>query len=115
MALSEFERKKAEKEIDAFMDLRRPPSHIRSQVDIGYRISGQSIELFEIRPLWNEPNQKMEEPFAKATYVRTKNIWKIYWMRRDLKWHTYEPAVQVGSVKEFLAIVNEDNYRCFFG
>jgi uncharacterized membrane protein YsdA (DUF1294 family) len=50
MSLSEFELKKCEKAIAAFMSKRRPPPHIRQELDLGYRINGQSIEIFVIRP-----------------------------------------------------------------
>lgn len=115
MALTELERKRVEKAVDAFLDKRRPPPHIRPQLDIGYRISGQSIELFEIRPRWKEPNEKMEHPIAKATYVKSTALWKVYWQRADLKWHSYEPTPQVGSIEKFLALVDEDKHACFFG
>ena len=46
MALSEFEIKKCEKAIAAFMEKRRPPAHIRKELDLGYRIKDQPIELF---------------------------------------------------------------------
>jgi len=92
LALFEFEIKKIEEAIAAFMEKRRPPVSLRSKLDLGYRISGQSVELFETRPRWNKPDHLlMESAFAKATYVRTKKVWKIYWMRADLKWHGYFP------------------------
>ena len=115
MALSEFETKKIEKAVAAFMEQRRPPPHIRPRLDLAYRISKQSVEIFEVRPVWDDPNKKMEHPVAKATYVQSRGIWKIYWMRADLKWHSYSPAPQVGEVEKFLSLVNEDRHSCFFG
>jgi Protein of unknown function (DUF3024) len=115
MAPSEFEAKRVEKAVQAFLDEHRPPPHIRPKLDFGYRITGQSVELFEIRPRWNKPTEKKEHSFAKATYVKTTGTWKIYWQRADLKWHSYEPTPQVGSVEKFLALVGEDKYACFFG
>jgi hypothetical protein len=52
---------------------------------------------------------------AKSTYVKTQGTWKVYWQRRDLKWHRYDPDPEVGSVEEFLAIVDRDECACFFG
>jgi len=115
MALSEFELKKCEKAIAAFMGKRRPPAHVRSELDLGYRIKGQSVEIFEVRPLWNNPKKIIEEAVAKATFVKTQNVWKVYWQRADLKWHRYDPEPEVGSVEEFLALVDGDEYACFFG
>jgi len=115
MAISEFEEKRCEKEIEKFLDLRRPPLHIRAQLDFGYRIENQSVELFEVRPDWKNSESKTEIPFAKATYVKKDKIWKIYWQRQDLKWHCYTPAPSVQYFEEFLSIVNEDACACFFG
>ncbi|MDY7093599.1 MAG: DUF3024 domain-containing protein [Acidobacteriota bacterium] len=115
MALSEFETKRVERAVAGFMDRRRPPAHIRPKLDFGYRITGQSLELFEIRPRWNDPSQTIESAIAKATYVKRTGIWKVYWQRADLKWHPYDPAREVHSVEEFLALVEADEFSCFFG
>lgn len=115
MALSEFEIKRAEKAIGAFLAKRRPPPHVRHQVDMGYRISGQSVELFEIRPRGDKPNEKVEHSIAKATFVKRTEVWNVFWQRADLKWHRYDPTPQVGSVEKFLSLVDEDEHACFFG
>jgi len=115
MALSEFELKKCEKVVGEFVEKRRPPPHIRKELDLGFRIKGQSVEIFEIRPLWNDPEKKIEEAVAKTTYVKTSKEWNVYWQRADLKWHRYEPNPSVKSLEEFLDLVGKDEYACFFG
>ena len=115
MAFSEFEARRYERLVAAFVERRRPPAHIRSQVDLGYRIKGQSVEIFEIRPFWRDPDEMIEEAVAKATYVKKQNIWKVYWQRADLKWHRYDPDPEVDSLEDFLALVERDEYACFFG
>ena len=76
-----LEKKRIENALDKFLAKRRPPPHIRKELDIGYRLSGQSIELLEIRPQWDDPSIIHQRPFAKATYVRTQDCWKVFWMR----------------------------------
>lgn len=115
MALSEFETKKIEKTVSAFIEKRRPPAYMRDQMDLGFRVSKQSVELFEIRPLWANPAEKIEEAVAKATWVKSTQKWKIYWQRADLKWHRYDPDPEVDTLEEFLTIVDKDEYACFFG
>ena len=115
MALNDIERKRVEKVVDAFVQKRRPAPHIRPELDIGFRVTGQSIEIFEIRPRWKEPDVKMEHPVAKATFVRNHAQWKIFWMRADLKWHGYEPLPAVDTIEKFLAAVDKDEYGCFWG
>ena len=115
MALSEFEIKRVEKAIDGYIQAHRPPPHMRNELDLAFRLSEQSVVIYEIRPDWNSPSQKMESPIAKATYAKNQNIWKIYWMRADLKWHSYPPAPRVKTIEEFLALVEKDEHACFFG
>ena len=115
MALSEFESRRVDKLASEYVEACRPPAHIRSQLDIGFRISNQSLELFEIRPRWDNPSEVLEHAFAKTTFVKKTRSWKIYWMRQDLKWHCYDPAPEVASVDEFLSTVAEDALACFCG
>lgn len=115
MALSELEAARAKKVMDDFLARRRPPPDIRPKLDLGYRITGQSVEIYEVRPAWKDPNEKMEGAVAKATFVRTQNVWRVYWQRADLKWHAYDPVPEVSALPEFLAVVEEDAYACFWG
>ena len=115
MAISEFEIKRCEKALEKFMAKHRPPVHIRNELDLSSRIENQSIELFEIRPQWDNPSKKIECSVAKATYVKTQKLWKVYWQRADLKWHSYAPVPTVKTFEEFLKVVGEDQHACFFG
>lgn len=101
--------------MENFLERKRPSKEIRNQVDIGYKIEDQSIIIFEIRPKWDKPDVICEYPFAKATFIKKTNIWKVYWMRADLKWHSYSPQEAVKNLKDFTRLVEEDKYHCFFG
>ncbi len=115
MAFSELEIRKYTKIMEQYIEKRRPPAHIRDELDIGFRIKGQSVEIFEIRPAWREPATKIESAVAKTTYVRTQKLWKVFWMRADLKWHGYGPGRKVRTLEEFLIVVDDDEYGCFWG
>jgi len=115
MAFEQFTYNRVEALTDEFIERHRPPVHIRQKLDISFRIDGQSVIIFEIRPQWDNPTEKMESMVAKTTFVRTQNIWKIYWQRADLKWHLYEPADQVDRFEDFLSVVDEDAFACFWG
>ncbi len=115
MALNDIERKRIERVVDAYIQKHRPAPHIRPELDIGFRVVDQSVEIFEIRPRWKEPTVTMETPLAKATYVRSQDVWKIFWMRADLKWHGYGPQPTVSSIEKFLAVVEKDQHGCFWG
>ena len=64
MTFNDLERKRIENAMSGFMAKRRPPVHVRSQLDIGYRLVGQSIEIFEIRPQWDDLSVIVERSFA---------------------------------------------------
>ena len=114
MAISEFEIKKAERALDKFLAVHRPPVHIRPRLDICYRIQDQSVVIFEVTPSFRDPNLKTETLAAKATYVKSDKIWKIYWFKSDMKWHRYDPVPEVKTLEELLAVVGEDEMSCFF-
>ena len=102
--------------VHQFMLRRRPPPEIRPELDLEPRIEGQSIVLFERSPAWRgAPGEAIELMVAKATYVRSHDHWRVYWQRRDLRWHRYDPAPEVATVEDFLELVDEDAYACFFG
>jgi len=113
MAFTEEEIKKYSKKIEDYVEKIRPKEDLRSKVDISYKIDMQSIIIFEIRE--NMSKKKIESPIAKTTYIRKENIWKIYWMRADLKWHSYEPKEEVKALDTFIKTVEEDKFCCFWG
>lgn len=116
MAFTEFEQKRNSQLVGKYVQSRRPAPHIRPELDFGFRFSGQSFVIFEIRPVWRgEPGAFMEHPVAKATYVKSRKVWKLYWQRADLKWHRYDPEGTADTLEEVLAIVDRDQYGCFYG
>jgi len=115
MAFRESEARECERIIHAFVERRRPAPHLRQELDLGYRLVDQSVEIFEIRPYWKNPQEILEIRVAKATYVRSRDVWRIFWVRQDLKWHRYDPRPEVKRLEEFVAIVDEDRHGCFFG
>ena len=115
MALSEAERLERERAMGVLLEKHRPPAHLRSKIDIAVRIDDRNVEVLEIQPRWDRPKEMIERPIAKATYVKSQNLWKVFWIRRDLKWHRYEPAPEVRSLEEFAKLVRDDKHACFFG
>lgn len=115
MAFTELEKEKYGKLTANFVEKRRPPKEIRDKVDLAYRIKHQSIVIFEIRALMLGGGETIESPIAKAVFVRARKSWNVYWMRSDLKWHSYPPEPRVGNLETFLKLVDEDTMCCFWG
>ena len=64
--LTEFDTKRCEKLVSKFIERRRPPAHIRAKLDLSFRISGQSVEIFEVRPNWRDETNIREELWSKV-------------------------------------------------
>lgn len=114
MALDSLQTINVIEALENFVERKRPPEHIRKQLDIGYKIEGQDVFVFEIRPQFNKPEIIREHPVAKATFVKVKNYWKVFWMMSDLKWHNYSHKPTVLTIEEFTKLVEEDKHCCFW-
>ena len=101
--------------MENFIARKRPPANIRHQLDLSYKIEGQSIIVFEVRPRWNNQEEKMECNIAKTTFVKAKNHWKVFWQQSDLNWHGYTPQPNVKSPNDFVKLIEEDKCHCFWG
>ncbi|MCJ8344458.1 DUF3024 domain-containing protein [bacterium] len=100
---------------EKFLELRRPPFEIRDKLDIKFTLEGQNVLIYEVRPLWNDPSKILDIPIAKATFVKSKQLWKIFWQRADLKWHSYPSCPTVEKISDFFEEVHKDQDCCFFG
>ena len=114
MPFNDIERMRAKRAVRAFMERRRPPPHIRPQLDMGYRIGDGTVELFTVRKE-GAPRRCEEWAIARATFDPQRGAWKVSWMRSDSRWYGYDPEPRVGSIQRFLDVVDEDLYGCFFG
>ncbi len=115
MALSEFEVKRYEIAKQKFLIKRRPPADIRDKYDLNCRLDAQTVEVFEIRPQWDNPEVKLEHPFAKATFVKSQKIWKIYWLKSNNKWQCYLPNETVKTIEDVFSAIDCDEFGRFFG
>ena len=115
MAISEFEIKRIKKLVGQFVESKRPPAHVRGQADLSFKIEDQGFEIFEIRPQWDDPSNNIENAIAKAKYVKSTKEWKLYWMKSDMKWHSYQPFPNSKSLEEILKAIEQDSNGCFWG
>lgn len=99
-----------------FIESLRPEDpEIREKIDLDYSYDGKTFLLFEIRPVWNNPQEKDQIEFAKIRYYKTREEWTLYWMRASGKWELYEPFPTSPYLDKIIEIIEEDSYACFFG
>jgi len=104
-----------EVQIKNFVEEMRPPVEIRDQLDIGYKYENSVLEIYEIRPHFKNKDLILNLAFAQTRFIKSRNVWRIYWMRASGKWELYKPHPEVKYIKDFFKIIEEDKYRCFKG
>lgn len=115
MAFSDLELQLIDIHVGGFCRRESPAEHA-DQLRFVYEVEGHAVSIYEERPLWDG----REGPWtrlgvARFRYVRARNEWLLYWMRRDGKWHRYEDAGPTADLVELIAIVDRDPYCAFFG
>ncbi len=98
-----------------FLQKRRPRPEIRDQLDFKIEIKNRDVLLLEVRPRFDDPSKYLEHGVAKMKWVGTKNVWRLFWMRADMKWHSYGPKPEDQSIEALFEDVRRDQYGCFFG
>lgn len=100
-----------------YIEEKRPPLSLREKVDLNFALINRELRIFEIRPLYNDPDRKIEIDVARAKYIKSRDIWKIYWKRANGKWEPYRPGgdAEVEDIIEFFTILEEDKFGAFWG
>ena len=114
MAFSELELELIDKEVGGLCRKMNRPE-FKDELSIKYRVIKQDVFIFEKRPAYQRPNEYVETPAAKLKYLKTKNEWRLFWMRGDLKWYAYNPVRESVKLTDIVSKIRTDPYGCFWG
>jgi hypothetical protein len=114
MAFSESELRQIESTVGALCR-RRSPAKRRDQLEFTYEIDRHNVSIYEVRPRWNNPKEKTKLGVARFKFIRKSDEWRLFWMRRDLKWHRYDPDIEATDLESLVRIVDNDGFGAFFG
>jgi len=115
MAFSEIELKGIDVTVGDLCRRSSPPEHA-DQLRFVYDIDGHAVSIFEERPPWDgRPGAWTRHGVARFRYFRSRGEWHLYWMRRDLKWHLYQPDSAAADLRALVRVVERDRYGAFFG
>ncbi|MGE4542989.1 MAG: DUF3024 domain-containing protein [Pedobacter sp.] len=114
MTLSEFEIRRIEKLFKSFCD-RRVPERLREQIRVEFRVRDDAVELFESRPLYNDPSTWVSTRIARFKKTSRNGSWIVYWADRNAQWKRYEPCVPHRDIEALLQVVEEDAIGTFWG
>jgi len=114
MAFTEIDLQRIKNEVGGLCS-RRTPAHLKNKLRFEYTIEKQNVIIYEIRPVWNNPEEHTKSSFAKLTYVKSQKIWRLYWKRASGKWEKYEPRGPDRDLGALVQEIDKDDYGCFFG
>ena len=115
MAFNELDRKRIEKTLDRFIQAHRRHPIFATNLTSVFACKAKASNCLKSAPFGTTQAKKWNRRLLKPPTSKRKTSWKTYWMRADLKWHSYPPAPHVLNIDEFLALVAEDKHACFFG
>lgn len=92
-----------------------PDPRVRAQPRIGYRFEGSSVVLFEARPHVEPPHAWREHAVARFRYVKSRHVWQLFCVHRDLRWHTYQRLPESPDLAPLVAEVDQDPTGLFWG
>jgi len=115
MAFSELELSRIDATVGALCR-EASPAEYADQLRFVCEIDGHTVSIWEQRPPWDgSPGEWTSNGVARFRYFRSRDEWQLYWMRADLKWHSYEPAPPTGDLARLVKVVEDDAYCAFFG
>jgi hypothetical protein len=114
MAFSDLELKRIDRTIGALCRRVTRPEHA-DKLRFVFQVDGHSVSIYEDRAPWDSVGDCTRMGVARFRYTRTRERWTLYWMRRDLRWHVYDPDAMPADLESLVALVDEDRYGAFFG
>jgi len=114
VAFSEFELARIGKIVGGLCHRRSPPE-LKDQLSVEYEIKLHDVVIIEKRSRWDGSPGHTKTDVAKIKLVRTVNEWRLFWMRADLRWHSYQPLASSRYMEDLVDEVDADPYGCFWG
>ena len=114
MSFTEFELKRIDRTVGELCRRSNRPEYA-DQLRFEREIEGHSVSIWEMRPPWDGVGDWTRMGVARFRFFRSRGRWQLYWMRRDLKWHPYDPGRSTSDLAALVAVVDADEYGAFFG
>ncbi len=115
MAFSGLELARIRATVGALVDRRQAPLELQDKVRLELEIDGHRVRIWEVRLAWRDPTSIVRIGVAQFTYTRSRDQWKLYWMRADGKWHAWDPAENTGHLDRLVQVVDQDRRGGFWG
>jgi hypothetical protein len=112
MALPALTKRLVEKTLSEYCEV---PAHIRDKLLIGYKIRGNSVTLFEGRPVYFDKSKWTQSVVAQFRYSPIDQKWTLYCADRNSRWHKYSRTKPSKIFELLLNEVEADPTGIFWG
>ncbi|MBI5920283.1 MAG: DUF3024 domain-containing protein [Betaproteobacteria bacterium] len=112
MALSEQTQKLVEEKLGDYCN-NKIPANIRDQVRLGFTVMGNTVTLFEEKPIQNNLDQRSKLPpklpLAQFRLNVVDHLWRLYCpsQRRQDGWILYPGAKPTEDFEAFLGVLDK--------
>lgn len=114
MALPEILKAKATKTLSQYCHDKIPP-HVRDQIKLEFKFRGNTVTLFEVRPVWNDSSRHTNQPVAQFRFDMNSKKWNLYCCDRNAKWHSYIGVAPTTDFDSLIKEVDRDPTGIFWG
>jgi Protein of unknown function (DUF3024) len=95
----------------------RVPEQVRDRVRVECEVDGRDVTIVDARAPWRPDlgPDWTRLPVARLRYLRSREVWRLYWRDRDEGWHEYRGLPFASSVDELLSEIDRDPTAIFWG
>ncbi|OGS46246.1 MAG: hypothetical protein A2539_02645 [Elusimicrobia bacterium RIFOXYD2_FULL_34_15] len=93
----------------------RIPEHASDMVKLDFKIKGNSITLFEMRPAFDKTNEWVDIVIAQFRHNPENSFWTLYCADRNSKWNRYIDTDPTEDFDKLLKEVEKDPTGIFWG
>lgn len=79
-----------------------------------YGLEPSSAVLIEQRPSFMKPSEWTSKPIAKFRYSEARNVWSLYWVDANERWHRVSNVKTEKSIQKLLEVVLADPLGVFW-
>jgi len=78
-------------------------------------VRGNSLTLFEHRPVWRMPDRWTNGKTAQFRYDPVSDKWTLFWSDRHGRWLRYDTKRPTADIAVLIREVDQDPFGAFWG
>jgi len=116
MALPELTQKLVETKLGDYCN-HKVPAHVRDQVRLTFSFIGNTVTLFEERPVYNQLDKRTKIPIAQFRLNVVDHLWRLYCanLKRHEGWVLHAHAEPTRDFETLLTALDQDKTGVFWG